>query len=131
MPAMPPPNGHVKFTTTPGGVVCQRCKVSFPQGMELHFLQDLTGEGPGKKVCEECRQYYITKTEKIVQSTTGKLLNEHLSIDFGINRSLLGRAQVSYSRQVTPGQLPTASAPQQTIRKAVAAAQREGGIFKK
>ena len=44
--------------------------------VELHFLHDLTGEGPGKRVCDECRQYYITKTEKVVQSTMGKLLIE-------------------------------------------------------
>jgi hypothetical protein len=30
------------------------------------------GEGPGKSVCNECRQYYITKTEKAGLSTTGK-----------------------------------------------------------
>ena len=75
--SMPPLNSdYVKFTTNPGSVICQRCKVSFPQGVELHFLHDLTGEGPGKRVCDECRQYYITKTEKVVQSTTGKLLIE-------------------------------------------------------
>ena len=64
-----PPLDYVKFTTASGNVICQRCKVSFPEGVELHFLHDLTGEGPGKNVCQECRQYYITKTEKAGQST--------------------------------------------------------------
>jgi hypothetical protein len=71
---MPPPSlNYVKFTTTSGNVICQRCKVSFPQGVELHFLHDLTGEGPGKNVCNECRQYLITKTARVAQSQ-GKLL---------------------------------------------------------
>ena len=39
---------------------------------------------------------------------------------------MTGEAQPSYSRQVTPGQLATVE--QQNIRKAVAAAQREGEI---
>lgn len=64
-----PPLDYVKFTSASGNVICQRCKVSFPEGVELHFLHDLTGEGPGKNVCQECRQYYITKTEKAGQST--------------------------------------------------------------
>ena len=59
--AMPPLN-YVKFTSTSGNVICQRCKVSFLEGVELHFLHDMTGEGPGRNVCDECRQYYITKT---------------------------------------------------------------------
>jgi gluconate kinase len=71
-----PPIYYVKFTTTSGNVVCQRCKVSFPEGVELHFLHNLTGEGPGKKVCDECRRYYITKTQNAAQSDTGKF-NDH------------------------------------------------------
>ena len=63
------PNNYANFTSTAGHVVCQRCKVSFPEGEEFHFLHDATGEGPGKRVCTQCRQYYITKTEKAGQST--------------------------------------------------------------
>jgi hypothetical protein len=59
-----PPLDYVNFTSTSGNVICQRCKVSFPEGEELHFLHDLTGEGPGKRVCGQCRQYYFTKSEK-------------------------------------------------------------------
>ena len=69
-----PPLNYVKFTTTSGNVVCQRCKLPFPEGVELHFLHDLTGEGPGKNVCDDCHQYYVTRTERAAQSTTGKLL---------------------------------------------------------
>jgi hypothetical protein len=68
---MPPPANYVNFTSASKNVtvVCQQCKVSFLEGVELHFFQDAMGEGPGKKVCDECRQYYITKTEKARQST--------------------------------------------------------------
>jgi len=76
MPPQAPGLNYVNFTTTSGNVICQRCKVSFPHGVELHFLHDQTGEGPGKNVCDECRQYYITKTAKIAQSTIGKPLIE-------------------------------------------------------
>lgn len=69
---LPHTGNYVNFTSTSGNVICQRCKVSFPKEVELHFLHDATGEGPGKRVCDECRQYYITKTEKVRQS--GKLL---------------------------------------------------------
>jgi hypothetical protein len=54
-------------------------------------------------------------------------------MEFGINR-YLGRPsnsrQVTPGQQVMPGQLPAASAAQQSIRKSVAAAQREGKILK-
>ena len=76
MPPQTPGPNYVNFTTTAGNVICQRCKVSFPQGVELHFLHDQTGEGPGKNVCAECCQYYITKTARAAQSTIGKFLIE-------------------------------------------------------
>ena len=44
-----PPLNYVNFTSTSENVICQRCKVLYPEGVELHFLHDLTGEGPGKK----------------------------------------------------------------------------------
>ena len=69
MPPTPQDLNYVKFTSAAGNVICQRCKVSYPEGVELHFLHDATGEGPGRSVCDECRQYYITKTEKAAQST--------------------------------------------------------------
>jgi hypothetical protein len=97
---MPPPN-YVNFTMTSGNVVCQRCKVLFPEEVELHFLHDLTGKGPGKNVCEECHQYYITKTEK--EQSTG---NEQLKSLYTV---LIGGpdfpGQPSYSRQPTPGHI--------------------------
>ena len=65
--AMPPLN-YVNFTLTSRNVICQRCKVSFQEGVELHFLQDLTSEGPGKKVCNECHHYYVTKTKGLAQT---------------------------------------------------------------
>ena len=77
MPPQAPGLNYVNFTTTSGNVICQRCKVSFPQGVELHFLHDQTGKGPGKSVCDECHQYYITKTARVAQSTVGKLLIEY------------------------------------------------------
>jgi len=65
-----PPLDYVKFTTTSGNVVCQRCKLPFSEGVELHFLHDLTGEGPGKMFV----MIVITKTQRAGQSTTGKPL---------------------------------------------------------
>jgi hypothetical protein len=118
---MPPPHNFVNFTSTSGNVICQRCKVLFPEDVELHFLHDATGQGPGKKVCDECRQYYITKTE-IAEQSTRKFLSK--IIIWG------SPGQLSYSGQPTPVQLATQSGShsvsRQNVRKAVAAAQREG-----
>lgn len=117
-----PPIEHANFTTTCSGIiVCQRCKVSYPEGTKLHFLHDVTGEGPGKNVCGGCCQYYVTKTQIAGgQPTAGQLLiNWIVSLHWQIP------GQPSYLRQVTLGhQLTTAG--QQSIQKAVAAAQREG-----
>ena len=71
---MPPPLKYVNFTSTSGTVVCQKCKLSFPETVEIHFLHDQTGKGPGKKVCDECYQYYITKTQAENGRQSGKLL---------------------------------------------------------
>ena len=64
------PLDYVKFTTaTSEKVICQKCKEPLSEGKQPHFLQDLTGSAPGKNVCDKCRQYYITKTEKMGHST--------------------------------------------------------------
>jgi len=117
-----PPIEHANFTTTCSGcVICQRCKVSYPEGMKLHFLHDVTGEGPGRNVCEGCCQYYAMKTQMAGGQPTAHQLSINRMHHY-IDRSPV---QPSYSRQVAlRHQLATAA--QQSIQKAVAAAQREG-----
>lgn len=125
MPPQAPPVECVNFTRTSGNVICQRCKVSYPEGEELHFLHDATGEGPGKHVCNGCRQYYIIKTRTEManhSSASSKLLIRCGLHHHTVLTTIPG--QPSFSRQVTPGRLATDA--QQNIRKAVAAAQREG-----
>ena len=70
-----PLTDHAKFTTTrSGSVICQRCKVSYPEGTNLHFLHDVTGDGPGRNVCGGCRQYYLTKTQMAAEQPTARKL---------------------------------------------------------
>jgi hypothetical protein len=62
-----PPINIAKFTTAGElNTVCQRCKVSYPEGTKLHFLQDAMGQGPGRYVCEGCRQHYFNKTQALI-----------------------------------------------------------------
>ena len=76
------PETYIKFTTTAAGnAICQRCKFSFPQGTELHFVHDVTGKRAEMNVCAGCHQELIIKTQaaNIPQSTSGKSsINEHL-----------------------------------------------------
>jgi hypothetical protein len=70
--AMPPLN-YVKFTSTSGNVICQRCKVLFPEGVELHFLHDMTGEGPEKNVCDECTSSVLYYQDPEREAVSGYL----------------------------------------------------------
>jgi hypothetical protein len=113
------------FTTNDARpVICQRCRESFKSGTELYYMRDSKPDGPGKHVCAGCRQYYLRKTE---QRTAGIVLSASHT---PLCRELIhpGTARHSLSRQVTPGtQGPTMSDPAvNDIRKAVAAAQRQG-----
>jgi hypothetical protein len=120
-----PPLESADFTTTrSGSVICQRCKMSYPEGTKLRFLHDVTGQGPGRNICEGCHQYYVTKTQMAEEPPTArKLLINRLA---SLYLQIPAPGQPSYSRQVTPGHQLTTAVAQQHIRKAVAAAQREG-----
>ena len=87
-------------------------------------MRDSKPDGPGKHVCAGCRQYYLRKTEQrtagIILSASHTLLCRELIYPDTAHHSLL--------RQVVPEtQKPTMSDPAVNgIRKAVAAAQRQG-----
>ena len=51
--------------------VCQRCKLSFPPGTQLHYMHDHNPGRAGKYLCEGCRQYHMQKTQSR-QHTQGK-----------------------------------------------------------
>lgn len=57
------PLDYVNFTSTSGkAVICSKCTHPPPEGEELYFIHDRTGENPGRYVCGKCRQYYLSKT---------------------------------------------------------------------
>jgi hypothetical protein len=58
--------------TTGGDIqaICQRCKMSFPAGTQLFYMQDRKPGRPGKYLCVGCHDYQVQKSETL-QRTAG------------------------------------------------------------
>ena len=118
-----PPTKHAEFTTNrKRPIVCQWCHESFDDRMKLFYMQDKTRDNPGKHVCTGCCQYYLCKTEAIQQSAMCSSPSPCPVAKW--TEVIIGN--VSGGRQITPGAAALSMSAQVDIRKAIAAAQRQG-----